>query len=601
MFASTGELIIFAVKAGIKLGQQGKTAYAEATINRDLTLPLPNFQPSVSTGIADSYFAGAGNRYVNEIPGLEKLYRKSMVGDVLSPAEEKKYIDYYLDFKREDDIKAGLIKGDGIGLSSEALLSLVKVRQWALRKSPFPSAYQRVLGTLIEIGVDYFSKDSGIIDKETAAGKALLGFLNSVDHLDFATSGIDTLARKLFIAALESIEGNPELLGADKATEHLVRAVASGLITDINRHVDAVGDTDLTRKEEIYEWGQTILRSVLSNAGEEVFENPSLYLPVRDIGERALVTSIGKTFLDLVLEDDTVDLQNLFSRKALDRIVKTTLKVLSKHPSLVGVDNQGLKKIMSAVLKEFSGFEHEFNLNMVPEIMRVILEKTAANAELVWPDGFNDPGKHLLIVAAKELVEELTSPPANGSGWKPQLSRSQIMHIVQVALDEVVRNPQWLIDMAESKAPYPGTAVGAALRALSEEPGRKLTPDSVKTMAEEVIRAVARDIKFLDTVKMNGKDASIIEHAMDTIVESLLADDTSNRARWILAREGVFEVVVGLVLALLEKEGLSAENITLVGKALTKTVDGLSAGNPWNISEFLDELVLTIEGGENAS
>ncbi|RLB02405.1 MAG: hypothetical protein DRG83_08605 [Deltaproteobacteria bacterium] len=140
MFASTGDLVIFAIRAGLKLGQQGRIAYAEATIKRELVLPLPNFNPEASQGTADGYFSGQGKIYLEALPRLKELYDKSIKGQDLSDSEKREYVEYYLDFKREDDMRAGIIRGDEIGLTTEALLFLVKVRQGSLKKSPFPSA-----------------------------------------------------------------------------------------------------------------------------------------------------------------------------------------------------------------------------------------------------------------------------------------------------------------------------------------------------------------------------------------------------------------------------------------------------------------------------
>ena len=54
----TAEVVIWGIKAGIRLAQESRQAYAEATIIRDLTLPLPNYNPEVSVGVAAGYFHG---------------------------------------------------------------------------------------------------------------------------------------------------------------------------------------------------------------------------------------------------------------------------------------------------------------------------------------------------------------------------------------------------------------------------------------------------------------------------------------------------------------------------------------------------------------
>ena len=599
MFASTGDLVIFAIRAGLKLGQQGRIAYAEATIKRELVLPLPNFNPEASQGTADGYFSGQGKIYLEALPRLKELYDKSIKGQDLSDSEKREYVEYYLDFKREDDIRAGIIRGDEIGLTTEALLSLVKVRQWSLQKSPFPSAYQRILGTLIEVGIDYFSRNPDLIDSKSATGRALLGFLNSIDDLDLASGEPDVLAQKLFVAAIESISENPDLLGADRATEHLVETFSRGLVADINRHVAKIGEKDLTKKERLYDWAQVVLRSILSSSGSVILENPSTYLAIDQPAQQSLVSSVGRAILDLLIEDETLNLENLFTRRAIDNLVGAALTTLSEYPSLLGVDNLGIKKILSQVAGELASSVKELGPDMLPEIMRIILEKTAVNAELVWPDGFQDPSKHLLITASKELLEELAKPPTDGSKWKPRLSRDQILDVLEITLDEVVRNPQWLIEMADGTDAYLGAAVKAAINALEKVPPNRITASTAGAVIKEVIRAISRRRDFLDKISVGEKTGMVIELALENIVERILSDDADRKTRWALAREEVFEDIVEIVLDQLEQTGMSPESIQLLDKALEKSVQRLASGGSWGIPEFIDEVTLVMNGGIN--
>lgn len=74
----TADLVMMGIKAEIRPGQQGPQAYAEATINRSLTLPLPNFNPEVPVGTAEAFFHGGGRKYTHEFPRVKVLYEKSM-------------------------------------------------------------------------------------------------------------------------------------------------------------------------------------------------------------------------------------------------------------------------------------------------------------------------------------------------------------------------------------------------------------------------------------------------------------------------------------------------------------------------------------------
>ncbi len=601
MFTSTGDLVIFAIKAGLKLGHQAKTAYAEATIKRELVLPLPDFNPEAKIGTADGYFSGSGQVHLNEVARLKELYEKSMRGEKLTPAEEEQYVDYYLDFKREDDIKAGVIRGDELGFTSEALLSLVKVRQWALKKSPFPSVYQRILGTAIEIGIEYFSANHEFIDTESAKGRALLGFLNSIDDLDFASEEIDLLARRLFIAAIEAIGENPDLLGGDHVTEHFVETVSRGLVSDINAYLAKLGETDLSKKERVYDVAQLVLRSILNNLSSEIIENPGLYLSIHKPQEQALVTSVGKAIVDLLVRSDSFDLDYLFGRKTIDKLVKAALKVLSEYPSLAGIDNEGLKKIISEIASELSATSQEIGIDLLPDIVRLLLEKTAINARLVWPDGFNDPAKHLLITVAKEVLEELANAMDGGSGWTLELTKNQILDILEATLEEVAKNPQWLVDIAGGESSLAGLAIREAVNAFKSVPPNRITPTMAKAVILEVVEAVARRKDFLDKVSLNGKTSTLLGLALDAVVSAILSDEVDRKARWVLGREEMFEVIVEIFLDQLEQGGISSKNIRLLKAAIDREIKKISSGEVWSIGEFMEGLMYAINGGINGN
>ena len=67
MLAAT-DIVIFGIKAGLRLAQQGRQAYVEAAINRSLILPLPNFNPDPTVGAADGYFHGQGRHCLQDHP-----------------------------------------------------------------------------------------------------------------------------------------------------------------------------------------------------------------------------------------------------------------------------------------------------------------------------------------------------------------------------------------------------------------------------------------------------------------------------------------------------------------------------------------------------
>lgn len=70
------ELIMFAIRSAIKLGQQSRSAYVDATRRRELVLPLPDFPTAITVDSAGGYFIGEGVRHVRRPSRLADLVDK---------------------------------------------------------------------------------------------------------------------------------------------------------------------------------------------------------------------------------------------------------------------------------------------------------------------------------------------------------------------------------------------------------------------------------------------------------------------------------------------------------------------------------------------
>ncbi|MFQ5685115.1 MAG: hypothetical protein ACE5GV_00495 [Candidatus Scalindua sp.] len=590
------EIVIFGIKAGIRLGQQGRQAYVEGTIERELVLPLPNFNSKISLGSAMVYFRGGGKVHLEDNKHLKDLFDDADSGNTLKNDEQDELIFAYREIKLIDDVKSGTITGQekGLqekGLSKEALLSLLTVRQWARGNSPFPSALQRVLGALIEIGVDYYANTPGAIDEKSSSGRALKGFLKSIDGLNFAEERVEEIAKSLFIAAVETIGENIELLGADDKTERLVEVVAKGLVKDVRERTDALAGKDLSKQEKIHGWAQLIFRSVLSNAGKTVLANPKSYLGIDDKSRQAMVSSVGTSILDLIIDEDSIDLSELFSREGIDKVVKTALTTLSENPSLMGIDHKGLNQLLTQVAKDLAESSKIIGPDILPDIMRLVLEKSAQNADLLWPVEFrNDPGKHLLITASKELLGKLSKISEDGEGWKPRLSKTQILEVFEVVLDEVVQNPEWLVESASGTNLILGETVESAITALRSVPSGRLNAETGVKVLKGVIKAVGLRKEFLDKISVDGEQKKAISAALETIVDATLSDSVDPKALWTLARGEVFGILTSTALTKLIETGISEDTLNKLKEVLNETIEDLKSGKPWHIDSLIENI-----------
>ncbi len=584
------DVVIFGIRSGIKLAQQARQAYLEATISRELVLPLPDFSPEINLGAATDFFLGSGKIYLKDNPQIENIFNRALSYDI-TDEEKDILINSYIEFKLLDDINSGLVKPESTGLTKEAIVSLLTVRQWARNRSPYPSAVQRILGTLIEIGIDFFSGKTSLIDDNTATGKAIKGFLRSIDEVDFAQERVDILARKLFIASLESIEENLPLLGADEKTGLLIESVSRALIKEISARMKKLSDTDLSLEESLHEWGQLVLRSTISSAADVILSNPATYLGITDASGQAMVASVGRSVLEIILDEDSIDLKPLFSRQSLDRLMRTALITFSEHPELIGSDHKALQRIVSQVARDLGQKTTFLSPDLFPEVARLILEKTGKNVALLWPeDARNDPSKHLLITASKEFLLRLSSTKESGKPWYPSLSGSDIIEILETVLDEVVENPDWVIRKAAEEDTVLGIMIEALFESLSKMSDRRLNPTLFKEIFRSAIKAIALRHELVEKIEYNGKQKEAIGFILDTIIETVFSETAGTKARWVLARSEILGLIISIILQKVSEKGVDESTIKKIKDILTEAADRLNSGKEWSVESLLEDL-----------
>ncbi len=588
--AGISDVVMFGIRSGMKLARQGRLAYVEATQNHELTLPLPNFDPTTSASAARAYFRGGGRKHLTRDGVAKSLFEKAESGTRLEEEEKNELIRAFVEAQLIDQIETGQTTGLEAGLDKESLRSLVTVRQWARNNTPSPPAAQRLAGTLVEIGVDYFISMPASIDENSARGRAVSGFLNSLDNLDFAEERAEVLARKFFTGALETISANPDLLGGDDKTSKLVEIVATGLVKDVSRRLSVLDDSDLSLQERAEDWGQIVLRSVLSSAGSTMLASPKLYFGLDDPGKQTLVSSVGTSILGLMLDDGGVDLSRLISRPGLDKIVKAALATVAENPDLMGIDHLGLKRILTQLAKDVADSAKIIGPDILPDVMRLVLEKTARHAELLWPDQFQDPAKHLLVTASKILLQHLAVAPDPGERWRPRLTHAQMLDILEVTLDEVVQNPQWLLARGASSDPILADLLGTVLRVLGQVPAKHLSKETGVAVLKASLAAVAQRKELLGKLAFDGKKRVAIVAVLEMLVAKLLSDEADESVRWTLARGDIFDLVASAALSRVAEVGASAEVLAGLEKLLDEALTALKSKQAWNIEALLTKI-----------
>ena len=597
------ELIMFAIRSAIKLGRQSRTAYVDAVRRRELVLPLPGFPTAITVDDAGGYFVGEGRRHLQASARLAVLVDQWKARTPLAPEEEAELRAARCESFVRDLAEAGLpvTATDASTVDPEDLETLLAVRQWGRGTDPTPSALQRVGGALIEIGADYLASVPGALSADSTTGKLAEALLAGLEPLELSEVPVHELPARLFVATLETVAMRPELLTGDPKVQELVRVASRGLARDVGARIALMrrrGDSDSSREERVAAWGELVFRSLLATGARTVLENPRTFLGIEGPGEAALVSEVGKSVLGLVLDGPEADLGRVFSREGVDVVLRAALTAVARHPEILGrTENRGLQALLGAVAAELGQLQSPLTPGVIPEVTRLILQKTGEHLELVWPEMATKPERHLLLTAAATTLAILTTPPAAGARWWPAFGRDDLLTVTGTVLDELVQNPAWLLAAAGEGDARLRATLEAALGVLRARGTAQLGAGTATQVLQAAVRAVALRAELLDRMPAGGPRAGqpVVAAAIDAMLTTIF-EPPGARAAWRIARAEAVVGIVQLGLGELARRGAGPAEVTALDAFVREQIVGIEAGRPWDLESFAAGLPAALGG-----
>jgi len=335
-------------------------------------------------------------------------------------------------------------------------------------------------------------------------------------------------------------------------------------------------------------WLQLVARSLIKGGAETILANPQRFLRVKK-DETALIKRVGGVMSGLVIGPDKITFQALLSSEGLNKVVKAVLESVSKNPDLLKVGDQGIKKILQAVAASLAKLPAPFSPDLFPDLITLILEKSAENMDLIWGKRFSSPDRHLLVTATKMLLLELTKAHSPASKWRPALTQQQLLVTVEAVLDEVIDNPAWLIARAQETDPNLAAAVKAVVESLKGLDGSKVSADAGVAVLRAAITAVGKRISFLADLSEPGAQSAriAITATLNAIFETIFAPDVPADAQWKLGRNSVLISLAEVGLQELTEAGATDDEI----KALRQTIKAaLDSSGPFRAEDFRKDL-----------
>jgi hypothetical protein len=589
------DIVLVAIRSGIKLGQQMRQAYVDSTKNRELVLPLPNFFGSVDMTSARTFFVGDGIAYVEGTPRLAALLQKyHPTADTLTMAETSEILTFYREFFYLHVLKAGSpVSGIANILDLDQFTALLTIRQWNRGDEEGATVLHRLAGTFVDIGIDYFMNVPGALNKDSREGKAIAGFLQGMSEVPFSEAQLGTLPGRLFVAAIETMSENAALLTGEPAVQELLSVATKGLSIDVSKRLEQLNSSggDLVKQEKIVDWAELVFRSLLSSAGTTVLGNPTRYLSVNE-GQSALISEVSSALLGLAVDELGIHLDGVLGRPGLEKIMKSALAAIGEHPEIVASSsNQGLQVLLSAIARELGGYGTFFSSDMLPELTRLIMEKTGENLPLLWPDIANDPACHLLLGAASTALDVLGHKPKEDGPWRMRFTGNGILSITKTVFDELIGNPTWLIDEAGNINGNLRTALEVAVDVLRRRADSRLNAETAANIVRTVLTTASMRKELLERIAITDLgERTVLEALLDKILQTLFSKNLDQKAAWQLVRADTISAIVRICLTCLAKGCLDPQRIAIFGDFVTGQVNKLAEGRAFDVQLFADDL-----------
>jgi hypothetical protein len=304
----------------------------------------------------------------------------------------------------------------------------------------------------------------------------------------------------------------------------------------------------------------------------------------------ALVSGVGTAILDATR--DYEDLGKLFSQTTLDAVAKAALAAAARYPELLGAKGERSGKLVAALAGALAADAARIGPGLLPELIRLTLEKSAENLDALLQDG-ERPERHLLIVALKQVLPVLARKAPDGAKWKPTLGATDVLALAEALVDEVARNPQWLVDGAGQESRRLGEVMAAVLDALRAQAGPRLRRETATALVAAAVRAVGRRLEL--SAQEQGKP--LVALVIAAIVEKLHGENAPLQAAWLFARDEALRRLTDVVLDEIAQAGARAQLPALVGAFLDDLVERIRDGEPWSWEELARALRARLAGG----
>jgi len=535
------QLVIFAIESAIRLGIKINEVLLDETSGRALVLPLGSLFGDVNTGKASEYF---DHHPELVLPG--GIYA-GLTGPQLVDAY-KAMVAVNRKFGHDDDA-AGAV---------EVVRRLQAFEQFGKGFGP-AHPVRRILGTVVEIGIDYFATHPEALGKDSSARRIVHAFVLRLDDVDFAEGAPVEIAGDVLTAALQALDENVTLLDDDERLHALLRGVTSALIAEL----EGAGSAEelLSRKNLVQRLGSSILRG----AAGAFTENIDLFLP-GDGTARALVELTLTQVMQGVRGQP-----DLFTNESLELIFRSGLRAVGENAELFS-DKKILQALIASTAQALTDATGKslFSEETVAAVVAGALTAASQNVgTLIDP---KDPQKQLLARAASAIALGLSTQLGAHPSLKGVLSRQQLIDLTQIVFDEVARHPEALLGGPPGDARTSALAqvIGSVAGALGDDPRRLVDGQGLQQLVRIALAGAVQNADGLLDLEHADPTTNLLFRGLKEVATAVANTDDPRR---LVSRQGFVDLVAQVLPVVSANLGpLVAKQDSLVQRTIAQAL-----------------------------
>jgi hypothetical protein len=511
-------LILFAIQAGVKLGKRGYDILIDKNYRQALSLPsVKSFNPDEADAII--FFVEEENRHWIRKPDGPFWELSRQEGGSLKAYRIIKGLDNKLDGKAKEVLPG--------------------IQQYEQEKNNMPKTGQRLLATVVDIGIDFFKTNTAALGLGSTA-EIINGFLpvvedlgNTLDEQKFDKGKVSDIAGKVFKAGLQVLGNNTALISLPQGVKNLLGGVTNALLKDFDGF-----KLDPGKQDSRLQFYDRVAESLVKGAMAGFAASPALVLPGPSGGAELVRETLTQVFQGLQSQED------LFTKDSLEIIFKNGLLSMSKNAELITkgkIIQSFLQKTVDELTK--GNAKDIFSERTFAEISKIGLETLANNiATLIDP---NNPQRKLLDETIAALATSLSTTLTDGKLGKLFTSK-QLIKLSQDVFQEVAKNPQQLLGITKKDTPELtalAQIIASVAKSLGDDPKKLVTGEGALALLRTAIQATANNAEKL--LRLDTADST--KNLLYQLLQKTVNELTKPTAKDIFSEATVAEVMkIGL-------------------------------------------------------